>query len=204
MPDAVPYRIDTPRLTLRCWDLRDARALAEVTVGHQQWFRFAPWAAKIQSIESALAFTRMARGSFDLMREFAFSLWSKSPERLLGGVDLHFANLAARRVTIDYWLRRDATGAGYAREGVTALLDVAVRSAQAARVEIIVAVNNAKSRALPAALGFRKEGVLRKALLVEDHPTDLVMYALLASEYVATPLPIPRERCEPQAAPPTP
>ncbi len=185
----MPYRIETERLALRCWDPADAADLADATVGQQEWFTFAPWVAKIQSVEDAYAFTRLARGLFDLMRDFAFAAWTRpettaeaAPARLVGGVQLHFADLHAGRVTIDYWLRRDATGHGYAREAAAALVDVALHRACAQRIEILVAVNNAKSRAVPAALGFHKEGVMRRSMPLADRHVDLVMYSLLDSD----------------------
>jgi RimJ/RimL family protein N-acetyltransferase len=180
----VPYRIETERLLLRCWDPADAAELAHATIGEQDWFTFAPWVAKIQSLEEAQAFTRASRGLFDLMRDFAFSAWTREPRRLVGGAQLHFADTHARRVTVDYWLRRDAAGHGYAREAAAAVVDVALHRARAQRVEILVAVNNAKSRAVPAALGFHKEGVMRRSMLIGDRAVDLVMYALLETDHV--------------------
>ena len=185
-PEALPYSIETERLQLRCWDPADAGALAEATTGHQTWFSFAPWVAKIQSVDEALAFTRLSRGLFDLMQDFAFAVWSRSQGRLVGGAQLHVANPQTARVTIDYWLRPDAAGNGYAREAVAALLDVAFRRALAQRVEILVAVNNAKSRAVPTALGFHKEGVMRRSMPVDGRLLDVVMYGLLGNEYVTS------------------
>jgi RimJ/RimL family protein N-acetyltransferase len=193
-PEAIPYCIETERLVLRCWQPADARDLADAAIGQQEWFAFAPWVAEVQTVEDALAFARASRGCFDLMRDFAFALWSKAPTRLLGGVQLHCADPHACRVTLDYWLRKDATGRGYAREGVAAILDVAIRLVRASRVEILVAVNNAKSRALPAALGFRKDGVMRESLMVGGRLLDMVVYSQLAKDYVARQAPPERER----------
>jgi RimJ/RimL family protein N-acetyltransferase len=193
-PEAVPYRIETERLVLRCWQPADAPDLADVAIGQQAWFAFAPWVAEVQTVEDALAFARASRGCFDLMRDFAFGLWSKAPARLLGGVQLHCADPQARRVTLDYWLRKDATGRGYARESVAAIVDVAICRVRASRVEILVAVDNAKSRALPVALGFHKDGVMREGLIVGGCLFDMVVYSLLARDYVARQKPPERER----------
>jgi hypothetical protein len=38
---------------------------------------------------------------------------------------------------------------------------------------------------LPVALGFHKEGVMRKTLVVDDRAFDMVVYSLLANEHVA-------------------
>ena len=51
------------------------------------------------------------------------------------------------------------------------------------RVEIRAAVGNERSRSIPERLGFRQEGVLRKAELVGDRYVDHAVYATLASEW---------------------
>jgi ribosomal-protein-serine acetyltransferase len=184
----VPYRLETGRLLLRCWEPDDASEILNATLGQREWLTYAPWVGRLQSIEEAAAFTRASRGLFDLMRDFAFGAWEKgSAPRLLGGVQLHSADAHLGRVTIDYWLRKDAIGHGFAREAVAAVVDLAFGAVGASRVEILVAVNNTRSRALPVALGFHKEGVMRHALVVDDKAVDMVVYGLLASDRVTRP-----------------
>ena len=51
-------------------------------------------------------------------------------------------------------------------------------------MEIQAAVDNHRSRAIPERLGFREEGVRREAERVGDRYHDLVLYAILAPEWV--------------------
>jgi ribosomal-protein-serine acetyltransferase len=44
-------------------------------------------------------------------------------------------------------------------------------------------VDNRRSRSIPERLGFRQEGVLRKAELVGDRYVDHIVYVTLASEW---------------------
>jgi ribosomal-protein-serine acetyltransferase len=53
------------------------------------------------------------------------------------------------------------------------------------RVEMQCAVENRRSRRIPERLGFRQEGTLLQAEWMHDHFNDLVVYALLASEWRA-------------------
>ena len=52
------------------------------------------------------------------------------------------------------------------------------------RVAIPVAVENAKSRAIPERRGFTSEGIRREAEWLYDHFVDHVMYAMLSADWV--------------------
>jgi ribosomal-protein-serine acetyltransferase len=54
------------------------------------------------------------------------------------------------------------------------------------RVEVRAAVENRRSRAIPERLGFRQEGTLRQAELVDGRYLDSVMYSMLAADWHPT------------------
>jgi ribosomal-protein-serine acetyltransferase len=68
---------------------------------------------------------------------------------------------------------------------VRALVDHAVRDLRLNRVEIRIAPDNRRSRAVPERLGFRQEGTLRQAERVGDRYLDAVVFAMLASAWPA-------------------
>jgi ribosomal-protein-serine acetyltransferase len=68
-------------------------------------------------------------------------------------------------------------------EAVRALVDHAFGPWRLERVEIAAAVDNARSRAIPERLGFREEGVRRRAERVGDRWLDHAVYAMLASDW---------------------
>jgi ribosomal-protein-serine acetyltransferase len=61
------------------------------------------------------------------------------------------------------------------------LVDHALSVWELYRVEIRVAVESRRSRAVAKRLGFREEGTLREAELVGDRFLDQVVYAKLAT-----------------------
>jgi RimJ/RimL family protein N-acetyltransferase len=81
------------------------------------------------------------------------------------------------------WLSADEQGRGTMTEAVRALVDHAFGPWNLHRVEIGAAVGNARSRAIPERLGFRPEGVRRRAERVGDRFLDLVVYAMLAADW---------------------
>jgi ribosomal-protein-serine acetyltransferase len=66
------------------------------------------------------------------------------------------------------------------------LVDHALSTWRLHRVEIRAAPENRRSRAIPERLGFRQEGTLREAQLVDGRYLDSVIYAVLAADWDAS------------------
>jgi ribosomal-protein-serine acetyltransferase len=66
---------------------------------------------------------------------------------------------------------------------VRALVDHAFGTWRLHRVEIRVAVDNARSRAIPERLGFKEAGLLSNAERIGERLIDQVVYAVLAVEW---------------------
>ncbi len=64
-----------------------------------------------------------------------------------------------------------------------ALIDYAIYELGLNSVEIDVATENTKSRAIPERLGFTQEGVLRDEMWLYDHHVDIVVYTILSKEW---------------------
>ena len=87
-------------------------------------------------------------------------------------------------VEIGYWLDNSMTGRGIMTRAVDKLAGLAFDVWGANRVEIQVAVENKKSRAIPERLGFNQDGVLRQREIVRPGVVqDVVMYSKLKSEW---------------------
>ena len=65
---------------------------------------------------------------------------------------------------------------------VSVLTDHAFDELELNRVEIQVAEDNGRSRAIPERLGFRQEGVLRDYERVGERYLDIAVYARLSGE----------------------
>ena len=90
--------------------------------------------------------------------------------------------------SLGYWIGEAYQGRGLVTASCRALITHAFDEARLNRVEIRCAVENRKSRAIPARLGFRQEGLLRDAEWLYDHFVDHVVYATLVKEWrVANP-----------------
>ena len=68
---------------------------------------------------------------------------------------------------------------------VRLLVDHALTAWQLNRVEVLVATENRRSRAIPERLGFREDGTLRQFHLVGGHYLDCASYSMLAEDWRA-------------------
>ncbi|MGH3329419.1 MAG: GNAT family N-acetyltransferase [Streptomycetales bacterium] len=85
---------------------------------------------------------------------------------------------------LGYWLGSRYEGRGIVTRGVSAVLDRAFGRLGLHRVEIRVAPDNVRSRAIPQRLGFTRDGVLREAKRTSDGDYhDMELWSMLATEW---------------------
>jgi RimJ/RimL family protein N-acetyltransferase len=186
-----PYRIETERLVIRCWDPRDAPLLKEAidsSLDHlRPWMEWAtgepePLDAKVQRL-------RRFRGEFDLGREFIYGIFAADESEVVGGTGLH-TRVDEDAFEIGYWIRARRTREGLATEATAALTRVAFELCGVDRVEIHVDPANAASSGIPRKLAYREEATLRRRLppyADETNRRDVVVFTLFADEFAATP-----------------
>lgn len=183
------YRIHTQRTVIRCWDPKDApMAKASVDENIAHLLTFMPWAAdEPQPVEQKIALLRSFRGHFDLGQDFVYGIFNRDETRVLGGTGLHTRGKPNTR-EIGYWIHKDFTRQGLATEVSMALTKVAFEIDHVWRVEIICAVDNIASAAVPRKLGYTCEAVHRQEIILNDGQRHDEMYwTLLESEYPTSP-----------------
>ena len=191
MGSAPPYRIETERLVVRCWEPRDASLLKEATDESVDHLR--PWMAwahdEPQPLDAKIELLRTFRGSFDLGTDFVYAIFSRDESRVLGGSGLHRRS-HGEALEIGYWLRVSETGKGYMTETVSVLTQAAFAWCGVERVDIQVAPANEASLKVARRLGYVEEAVLRRRqeLVTEGEPRgDAVVFSMLAEELAGSP-----------------
>jgi ribosomal-protein-serine acetyltransferase len=139
-----------------------------------------PWAAA-QDLEGTRAFIDLTRRQQADNSGATFAI--VCDHAVAGVVGLEPLDWVHRSAGIGYWLGERYQGRGVMTRAVSALIEHAVSVLDMNRIEIRVAVGNARSRAIPQRLGFREEGTLRQAERVGGAYLDIVVYSLLASEW---------------------
>lgn len=99
---------------------------------------------------------------------------------LVGVIGLHTTRLHHRRTAIGYWIGSAYEGRGFVTRAARLVADHCVEQGLH-RVEIHVATDNQRSRAVAERLGFEFEGVTRAAEWIHGRPCDHAIYARIES-----------------------
>jgi len=186
-----PYRIETERLVVRCWEPADAASLKEAIDESIEHLRpWMPWAhQEPQTLDEKIALLRHFRGEFDLGTNYVYGSFARDGSRVVGGSGLH-PRVGEGALEIGYWIRASEVGQGLTTEAVAALTQAGFAWCEVDRIEIRVDPENEPSLAIPRKLGYVEEGTLRRRQLplVPGAPRrDLVVFSLLAEELAGSP-----------------
>jgi RimJ/RimL family protein N-acetyltransferase len=161
----APYRIETERLVIRCWEPADALPLKEALDSSLDHLRpFMDWAHdEPQPLEKKADLLRAFRALYDTGESFVMGIFDRSEGEVLGGSGLH-ARVGPGGLEIGYWIRASATRQGIATEASAALTRVGFEVCEADRIEIRIEPQNEASFGIPRKLGFVEEATLRRRL----------------------------------------
>jgi RimJ/RimL family protein N-acetyltransferase len=182
------YRVETPRLVLRCWQPSDAEALhaavLESVAALRPWI---PWAAdEPRTVAQRVETLRRHRGELDLGQNFLYGVFDPAERTVFGGIGLH-ARVGPRALEVGYWIRSGSVGQGLAKEAASAMTRIAFEIEEVERLDIHCDPGNGPSASVAARLGFRHEATLRKRFLFPDGTwRDSMIWSLLPGEYRAS------------------
>ncbi len=170
------------RLALKLLDEADAPDLHALIEANRAYLaRWLPWAERQTFIDTE-EFIRRCRDQLACSDGFQAAVVHDGS--IAGVAGFPAIDWGRRSTSIGYWLAEERQGCGIMSAAVRALIDHAFGRVQLNRVEIRVAAENRRSRAVPERLGFRQEGTLRQAERVGDRHLDLVVYSMLAGEWL--------------------
>jgi RimJ/RimL family protein N-acetyltransferase len=187
----APYRIETERLLLRCWDPADAPLLGDAVESSLAELReWMPWAHDEPiTLDRRIELLRDFRSKFDSGEESIYGIFSPDGSTVLGGTGLH-PRVGGDALEIGYWIRSSATGAGLGGEAAAAMTRAGLSICGAERMEIRVDPRNARSARIPERLGYTMEARLRRRLppVTPGGPrTDVLVYTMFAEDFGGSP-----------------
>jgi len=161
----APYRIETERLVIRCYEPRDAPLTKEAVDSSLEHLRpWMPWVEfEPQTLEEKTELLRGFRSAFDAGDNFAYGIFSADESEQLGGTGLH-PRIGEGGLEIGYFVRASAARQGFITESTAALTRVGFEICEADRIEIRIEPGNEASFGIPRKLGFVEEATLRRRL----------------------------------------
>lgn len=156
-------------------------SLIERNRGHvRQWL---PWVDKTRSSEDVRAFIGRTLQQFAKNEGFHAGIWVNGA--LAGGIGCHDIDWGNRNTSLGYWLDASMQGRGIVTRCCRKAIDFLFQDLKLNRVEIRCGTGNTKSCAIPERLGFVREGVVRQGQFVGGRFIDLVVWGMLASEWLS-------------------
>ncbi|MEP7043934.1 MAG: GNAT family protein [Dokdonella sp.] len=182
MQQPIDAVIETQRLRLDALRPDDAAALFEYR-GDAEVARYQGW--QPLSVDDAAAFiaeqSNRAFGSADSWCQLAIR--SRETDELVGDFGVHFPASKNDPIEFGLSLKPAQQGRGYAREVMTAAIDLAFRTWGYRRLVGSVDPRNAASMALCRSLGLRQEAHHVESYRFRAEWVDDVIFALLAREW---------------------
>jgi len=171
---------------LRLLEERHASAVFRVVDRERPFLRqWLPWVDSTTALEHTRDFIRTSLEHFAAEEGLTTGIWCG--DEFAGTVGTHKISWPNRNVEIGYWIASKFQGRGIVTSACRALIEHAFQDWDLNRVEIRCASTNTKSCSVAQRLGFRLEGVLREAQLVDARFVDLNVYGLLAREWKLRP-----------------
>jgi ribosomal-protein-serine acetyltransferase len=128
------------------------------------------------------AFVRSRAAEWEKGEQYSFVIHDAGTGQFLGGVGLNFINRLHRFANLGYWVRTGQTRRSVATTATRLMARFGFEELGFNRLEIVVATGNAASQRVAEKVGARREGVLRKRLVLRDQAHDAVMFSLVPED----------------------
>lgn len=179
---SIPLGADGARLCpLEPWQAEEF--LAHLDRGRDFIGQYITFADRATDLDSSRALLRSYadKAATDSGRIYGI----RTDDTLVGGVLFRRMDFEHGVVEVGCWLEPAATGKGLATRAARVIIDWAVHTRGAHRVEWQVKADNLASIAVARRLGMTRDGVLREAMLHRGTRFDIEVWSILAPQWRA-------------------
>jgi len=181
--DPKKLELTDGRIVLRPYRKEDIeathKAIRESLAELSPWL---PFAHKDYSMRETRAWVKKRPGDWKKGTGYDFAIFDARNGSFLGGCGLNRVEKAMRRANLGYWVRTSRAGEGVAPAATRLLAKWGIEALKLVRIEILVAVENARSLRAAEKAGAKREGVLRNRLYIHEKAHDAAMHSLVPGE----------------------
>jgi RimJ/RimL family protein N-acetyltransferase len=150
-------------------------SIAEVSV----WL---PWCHQNYSIEESREFITSREIASQGGEWYSFGIFEKDSGKFLGGVGINFINRVHQMANLGYWVRTSEAGHGVATTATRLAARFGFEELGMQRIEIVAALDNIPSQRVAEKSGAKREGILRRRLLIRGESLDAVLFSLVPED----------------------
>jgi ribosomal-protein-serine acetyltransferase len=150
-------------------------SIAEVSV----WL---PWCHQNYSIEESREFVTSREIASQGGEWYSFGIFEKESDKFLGGVGINFINRVHQLANLGYWVRTSEAGRGIATTATRLAARFGFEQVGLQRIEIVAALDNIASQRVAEKSGAKREGILRRRLLIRGESLDAVLFSLVPED----------------------
>ncbi|MDA8101779.1 MAG: GNAT family protein [Nitrospiraceae bacterium] len=141
---------------------------------------YLPWVGLVSSVEDERVFLRDAVHRMADGQAYTVGIWEGESLAGLVSLDVDQENNSAE---LGYYLGVAFAGRGYMTAAASAVVSWGFSQLGLARIEVHVAVDNQRSRAVCMRMGLSSEGVARGAIRLHGRYVDRETFAALAGQW---------------------
>jgi len=145
-------------------------------------YRWLPWCHPLYSIKDSKNWVRSRQKVWDSGKEYSFVIEDVENGKFLGGAGINEINRVHRFGNLGYWIRTGETGRGVATAATRMTALFGFEQLKLERIEIIVATGNEASQHVAEKAGAKREGILRKRLLINETYHDAVVFSFIPDD----------------------
>jgi ribosomal-protein-serine acetyltransferase len=172
------------KLYIRPYEAEDIPALYEAAreSAGESFTWWMSWCHADYTLEESSQFVHSRDEARRNEEEYDFAIFDVETDNFLGGVGLNQFNRQHGFANLGYWVRASSMGQGIAPAAVLLCARFAFQEVGLNRVEILIATENTRSRRVAEKAGAKREGVLRRRLIIGGRIHDAVMYSIVAAD----------------------
>jgi ribosomal-protein-serine acetyltransferase len=192
IPDRKTTRLTDGKILLRPYEKKDIDDLHQATLASlKELILWMPWAYEGYPLAASRFWIKRTMNTWKDGLEYNFAICDNVTGGYLGATGLNEISKMNKCANLGYWVRSDKTGQGIALAATRLLAKWGFEVLKLNRIEIHVAVDNARSLRVAEKSGARREGILRNKMLLGGKIHDSVMHSLIPGELQTTPKPLP-------------